>query len=102
MSKLTLEDVRHVAKLANLPLTEKEEIKFKEQLSEIISYIDQLTQINTKNITPTSQTTGLINISRNDQIEEENSLTQDEVLSGTEEVDNGYFLIPIVLKEKTI
>jgi len=64
MAKLTTDDVKHVAKLANLPLTDEEIKKFQEQLSSVVSYIDELQEVDTKDVEPTSQTTGLENVFR--------------------------------------
>ena len=59
-------DIKHVAKLANLTLTNKEKEKFDQQLNETVAYIDKLEEINTKGVYPTSQVTGLENITRED------------------------------------
>ena len=74
-------DVGHVAKLANLPLKPHEERKFEKQLSEILSYVEKLKEVDTKNVEITSQVTGLENVTREDQTSP--SLTQEETLSNT-------------------
>ena len=74
-------DVSHVAKLANLPLKPGEEKKFEKQLSEILSYVEKLKEVDTKNVEITSQVTGLENVTREDQTSP--SLTQEETLSNT-------------------
>ena len=99
MSTLKLSDVRHVAKLAKLKLTKEEEEKFQKQLSEVVDYIDELKKVDTSAVKPTSQTTGLENITREDKVEPTDTLTQDEALSGTEKVHNGYFVVPRVFEE---
>ena len=58
----------HVAKLAKLTLTPNEITKFQEQLSKIVDYISQLSEVDTSNLEPTSQTTGLENVFRTDQV----------------------------------
>jgi len=75
LSKKTTEDI---AKLAKLKLTSDEISKFTPQLSAVVDLIDQLNEVNTKNIEPTAQTTGLTNILRKDEINEMNCLPQDE------------------------
>jgi aspartyl-tRNA(Asn)/glutamyl-tRNA(Gln) amidotransferase subunit C len=98
--KLSKKQILHVAKLANLKLSKKEVIKFQKQLSEVIECFEELKEVNTSSIEPTSQTTGLNNVSRKDEIQHKDSLSQKEALSGTEEVHNGYFKVPaILLKE---
>lgn len=70
-------DVKRIAKLANLPLTDDEEKKFSNQLTAILDYIDQLQQTDTKGVEPTSQVTGLVNITRQDAIEPSLQLDKD-------------------------
>lgn len=95
-NKLKLSDVLHVAKLAKLKLSRKEANKFKDQLTKIVSYIQQLDEVDTSNVQPTSQTTGLENVTREDVIRVKDQLTLDEALSGTEKVHNNYFVVPRV------
>ncbi len=66
-SNLTQEEVRHIAKLAGLTLTSTEVKKFQFQLNEILSYVSQLRRVDTKNVEPTSQVTGLENVFREDK-----------------------------------
>ncbi len=87
--KLTKSEVEHIAKLANLKLTKAEVKKFASQLSEILDYIDILKELDTKNVEPTSQVTGLENVVREDKPAP--SLSQDEVLSGASDKHNNFF-----------
>lgn len=100
MAKLSDKDVTNIAKLASLPLTPEEADKFKNQLSDVVDYFKQLKEVNTDNIDPTSQTTGLKNVFRQDQIDTTRILTNQEVLSGTENTHNGYVVVPMLLKQK--
>lgn len=95
-------DVTHVAKLANLPLTDEEKKKFEKQLSSILEYVEQLDKVDlpagkagTKNVEPTSQVTGLENVTREDVASE--SLSQEETLANTKEKYNGLFKVPAIL-----
>lgn len=87
-------DVSHVAKLANLPLTDKEKEKFEKQLNDILSYIEKLNEVDTKNVEPTPQVTGLENVARKDKACP--SLPQEEVLTNTKQKQNGMFKIPAI------
>ncbi len=101
MGTLNKDDVVHVAKLAKLTLTDSEIEKFKSQLSKVISYISELSQVDTKKDEPTSQTTGLENIKRKDEVKPQDSLSQEEALSGTDKTHNGYFIVPGILEERS-
>lgn len=88
-------DVSHVAKLANLPLTPEEKKKFEKQLSETLDYVNKLGEIETKNVEPTSQVTGLENVMREDIATP--SLPQKEVLKNAKKTHNGFFKVPPIL-----
>ncbi len=66
---LSLEEVRHVARLARLQLTKDEEAKFAPQLANIIAYLSNLQELNTDEIPTTAQVTGLSNVARSDIID---------------------------------
>jgi len=90
-------DVKHVAKLANIPLKNGEEQKLEKQLSEILNYFEKLKKVDTEKITETSQVTGLENVARDDETKP--SLTQEDALSGTESKQNGLFKVDAILEE---
>jgi aspartyl-tRNA(Asn)/glutamyl-tRNA(Gln) amidotransferase subunit C len=101
MTKLTKDDVLHVAKLAKLNLTDSEIAKFTPQLGEVVNYISELSEVDTEGIEPTSQTTGLENQTREDVVKIESSLSQDEALSGSDKTHNGYFKVKAILEGRT-
>lgn len=91
--------VQHVARLANLKLGEKEISKFQKQLVEILDYVNQLNQVNTKGVEPTNQVTGLENVSREDNPRP--SLSQNEVLTNAKSKERGMFKIKAIFEEIT-
>ena len=88
-------DIKHVAKLANLSLKDDELNKFDSQLSKILEYIETLEKVDTKDVKPTSQVTGLINVVGDDKGSP--SLTQDEALINTDSKHNGLFKVKAIL-----
>lgn len=101
MGKLTNKDVSHVAKLSNLDLTQKEIEKYKNQLSKVISYVDELNKIDTSKVTPTAQTTGMVSITRPDIFDKKDCFSQGAAVGQGKNVKDGYFVVPMVLEEKT-
>ena len=89
-------DVTKVAKLANLPLTDDEKKKFEKQLSETLDYIKQLEEIDTSGIEPTSQVTGLENVTREDETFP--SLPQKDALKNAKSTHNGFFKVKAILE----
>ena len=65
-NKISLQEVERIAKLAKIGLTEEEKEKFSGELSAVLEYIEQLKEIDTKDIEPVSQVTGLVNVIRED------------------------------------
>ena len=88
-------DIKHIARLANLNLRDEDLPKFEKQLNEIVAYVEKLNEVDTKNVEITSQVTGLENVTREDTPAP--SLTQEEVLSGTESKHNGLFKVDAIL-----
>lgn len=60
---------RKVAKLAHLNLSDEEIAKFTPQLDSILGYFQDLQELDTNNVVPTAQVTGLNNVTRPDQIQ---------------------------------
>ncbi len=65
--KLTDEEIRHIALLARLGISDAEVEKFREQLSSILENMDILEQADTTGLAPTSQSVALENIYRPDE-----------------------------------
>lgn len=95
--KLSKAQVKHVARLANLPLTEAQEEEYSEQLSKILEYIDQLDKVFTEGVEPTFNVVEVSNIERKD--EPSIDLTQEEALSNAERKERGFFVTKGVFDE---
>lgn len=66
--KISQDQVKHVAKLARLSLDEQEALRFSEQLSAVFEYMECLNEVDTENVAPTAQVTGLENVYREDEV----------------------------------
>ncbi|OGG15752.1 hypothetical protein A3D77_04760 [Candidatus Gottesmanbacteria bacterium RIFCSPHIGHO2_02_FULL_39_11] len=96
-ANLSIPDVKKIAVLANIPLTDEEARKLAGELTQTLHFIEKIKKIDTKDIKPTSHVTGLSNVYRDDQISP--SLTQKEALSQAKSTYKGYFKVPAVLKD---
>ncbi len=96
--KLSIEQVKKVARLANLPITEEEEEVYSGQLSKILDYIDQLNSVDTSSVGPTFNVTGNSNVWREDEVSE--SLSQEEALANAPKTRDGYFVTKGVFQEE--
>ena len=67
-------DVKKVARLANLTISEEEENKLSSQFDETLQTISIINELDTANIDPVSQVTGLVNVMREDKIDKNRML----------------------------
>ena len=74
MATLSPAQVAHIAQLARLTLTSEEEKKMSKELSSILKYVDILSEVNTENVEPTAQVTGLENSLREDIVKPSEAL----------------------------
>ncbi len=96
---LTREDILHIAKLANIELTDEEVEKFKNQLSSVIGYINKLQEVNTDGVEPSSQITGLTDVFREDVADGRRTISQEDALKNTKSKEKGYFKVKAVLTD---
>lgn len=88
--KLSREQVKHVAKLAELPLSDQEVELFSQQLSQILDYIEQLNQVDTSSVDPTFNVSPIQKVIQEDQPQQ--GLTQHEAISNAHQTQDGYFV----------
>ena len=93
-------DVKHIAKLARLGLTNEEEKKFEKELSAILDFVAKLNEIDTKHIEPTAQVTGTINVFGNDETNLicEDKQIKDNILKNAPAKEGRYFKVKRVLE----
>ena len=92
---LTREDVKHVASLARLGMSGDELTMFQEQLSSILGHIEQLNELDTESIPPTTQVVPLENVQRPDEVTD--SLPQDTVVRMAPETRDGFIAVGAVM-----
>ena len=93
---ITPEEVEHVALLGRLELTAAERELFTRQLSAILDYFEQLRELDTTGVPPTSHAIPLQNILREDTPEA--SLPHEEVLANAPLARQGCFEVPRVIE----
>ncbi|OGI28748.1 MAG: asparaginyl/glutamyl-tRNA amidotransferase subunit C [Candidatus Moranbacteria bacterium RIFOXYA12_FULL_44_15] len=64
---ISKDEVKHIASLARIGLTDKEVDKFSHDLSSILDWIEQLKEVDVENVEAVSHVTGLENITRQDK-----------------------------------
>ena len=89
---ITKEQVKHVAKLARLSLTDNEIDLYTNQLSKILDYIDQLNEANTEGVEPMTQPIPTINVMREDIVKKQ--FERQELLKNAPHEEYGFFRVP--------
>jgi aspartyl-tRNA(Asn)/glutamyl-tRNA(Gln) amidotransferase subunit C len=97
MSRISKDQVKYVANLARLAITEDEAEKFTKQLDAIITFAEQLNELDTENVEPTSHVLEIKNVLREDISKE--GLPREEVLKNAPEEQDGQFKVPAILGE---
>ncbi|MFQ5839484.1 MAG: Asp-tRNA(Asn)/Glu-tRNA(Gln) amidotransferase subunit GatC [Candidatus Methylomirabilales bacterium] len=95
--KIERREVEHVAHLARLSLTPEETEAMRAQLDAILTYIDKLTELDTRSIEPTSHVVPMVNVLQAD--EPRPSLPQDEALRNAPDRQGEYFKVPRILED---
>jgi aspartyl-tRNA(Asn)/glutamyl-tRNA(Gln) amidotransferase subunit C len=94
--KLSREQVRHIAELAKLGISDDEVDQFSEQLSAILDYAEVLNRLDTSAIPPTAQVIALQNVMRDDA--PDSSSLHEEVMSNAPHQEEGHFRVHAVLE----
>ena len=93
--KITLDDVRHVAKLARLDLSEAQLARFTTQLESILEYVAKIGQVDVTGVEPMAHAIPLANVLRDDQVQP--GLPLDKVLANAPQTDGPFFKVPKVI-----
>lgn len=94
---LSVEQVRHVAHLARLAVTDDEVLAYCEQLSEILDYAQMLERLDTEAIPPTASVVPQRGVMREDVVEP--SLPREVALANARHTEEGYFVVNAILEE---
>ena len=95
MADISKEQVKHVAHLARLAVTDEEVEQLVDELSAIIDYAEQLNELDTDGIEPTTHVLDLKNIMRKDEPKE--WITQEEAFKNAPDREDGHFRVPSIL-----
>ena len=93
---LTPEEVDHIALLARLDLSAAERERAGRELSQILNHFEQLNELDTTDVEPTSHVFPVVNVLREDQTRP--SLPRSEVLLNAPEQADGMFQVPRVVE----
>lgn len=94
---ITREDVAKVAALARLELTGEEETLYTEQLGKILAYVEQLSEVDTAGVEPTTYTVPLRSVFREDEVK--SSLPHEDAMQNAPDKGRGAFKVPNIIEQ---
>ena len=97
MSSLTIQDVEKIALLARLYLTEEEKLKYLTQLSDVLTYVEQLSELDLTDVPPTAHAVAQQNIMRQDEVN--STISVENALKNAADTDDDQFAIQAVFNE---
>jgi aspartyl-tRNA(Asn)/glutamyl-tRNA(Gln) amidotransferase subunit C len=97
MTQISRDDVQHLAQLSSLHLSDAELDSLQADLSNILQYVQQLSELDTAGVTPTYQVTDLENVWRDDQVID-SQVTREQLLELAPEAANNQVKVPKVLQ----
>ncbi|MEM8805999.1 MAG: Asp-tRNA(Asn)/Glu-tRNA(Gln) amidotransferase subunit GatC [Cyanobacteria bacterium P01_G01_bin.38] len=92
---IDLDQVRKVAHLARLDLTTDEEEQFTEQLNSILGYVEQLSELDTGDIEPTTRAIEVSNVTRKDELKPFED--REAILGCAPDREEDFFKVPKIL-----
>jgi len=93
--KITLDQVRHVAKLSRLALDEERLGKFSTQLGSILEYVAKIGEVDVTGVEPMAHALPIHNVFREDVVEP--SLPLEKVLQNAPDSDGPFFKVPKII-----
>lgn len=94
--KITTDEVKYVANLAKLYVDEAESEKLTAEMENIITFADMLSEIDTKDISPTNHAMKVQNVFREDIVKD--SYSQEDILKNAPSQEGGCYLVPKVVE----
>ncbi len=89
-------DINKVALLSRIKLDEEEKVKLQNDLNQILSYVEQLNELDIADVEPTSHVLNLENVYREDKVIQ--SEAYKEVLKHAPDIHGSYFKVPKVIE----
>ena len=93
---ISIKQIEQVARLSRIILTDEEKDIFREQLTDILGYIEKLNELDTDDVQPMAYATSLRNVFREDK--QESSFARQEILELSPSSSNGFFKVPKILE----
>jgi aspartyl-tRNA(Asn)/glutamyl-tRNA(Gln) amidotransferase subunit C len=94
-------DIRHVARLARVALTDQEIATFGPQLGSLMAHVDALGELDTEGVSATAQVVPSRNVQRADEVRPQTILPREAALRNAPQAQAGYFRVPRIIAEES-
>ncbi len=95
MPSINSEEIRRLAALANIGLNDDQVESFATEIDQIIGFVEKLSSVNTDDVEPTDQVTGLVDVWREDEVKK--GLEYDQIKLNAPDWEDGHFKVRRVL-----
>lgn len=99
MSTITPQQVKHIANLANIPVSDQELTDLADAFEETLGVVANLQAVDTSDVEPTHQVTGLENVLREDVVDETRMFTQTQALANAKQTHEGFVVVPRIIDQ---
>ncbi len=96
--KLSQQDVEYVADLARLQVSETEKEQLSHHLSSILTYMEELNQVDTEGVSPMASVVSQANVLREDEVRE--SVSQEKAVGNAPAAKDGLFQVPKIISDR--
>jgi aspartyl-tRNA(Asn)/glutamyl-tRNA(Gln) amidotransferase subunit C len=93
---VTNDQVRHIAKLARIAMSDEEIARLAPELNNILGWVEQLAEVNTDGVEPLTAVIDLKLRLRDDVVDDGN--IRDQILANAPEAQHGFFAVPKVIE----
>lgn len=94
---ITGRDIKKLAEMAKLQITDEEAAEYPDQLTESLKYVENLDDLDTSEVPDTFFTTKAKNVMQDDEIDPNIQLSQKDVLKNAKKTKNGYFVVKRII-----
>lgn len=96
MSSITIDDVKRLAQLSALNVSDTEAESLRRQIGDILGYVEQLNEVDTTGLEPTYQVSEVENVTRRDEVKDY-GMTREQLLQNAPATENGQIKVKKVL-----
>ena len=98
MNQISIDDVKKLARLSATTLSDDQAVSMQHDLTQILTYVEQLQQVETEGVEPTYQVHGLETVTRSDKMIDYGVSQEALLANAPKKIDNGSIVVPRVLE----